>query len=364
MSARISQLALSFLEGVGPVYARRLVGALDSPDAIFEESESVLESLNIVPKSVLTDSNRQAALDGAQEEMVAMEKHKIENLFFTDPRYPQRLEYCSDAPINLYIKGNLDLNPRRCISIVGTRFATEYGIRMVESLLSKLDPAGNIIVSGLAYGIDIAAHRESNKNGIANVAVLAHGLDKVYPVQHRKEALLTLERGAWISEFPCGTNPDRENFPMRNRIVAGMSDLTIVVESASKGGSLITANLAHSYNREIAAFPGRVVDKYSAGCNELIRTQKAILIQSIDDLEKYTGWQLKRGAPPVQQQLFESLSPEETSIINTLRQVKEMAINELGIATKIPMHQLSVVLLQLEFRNVVKCMPGKRYRVT
>ncbi|MCB0760522.1 MAG: DNA-processing protein DprA [Flavobacteriales bacterium] len=362
MTEQECQIALSFLEGVGPVYARKLVQSLGSAGSIFEESIDTLMRHTGVPEHVLRSFNRQEALERAESEVEKMSAHGITSLFFTHPHYPQRLEFCQDAPIVLYVKGQTNLNPRRSISIVGTRHATSYGISRVKLLLAELEPTGLHIVSGLAFGIDIAAHREAYKNGIFNVAVLAHGLDRVYPVQHRKDAQRILENGSWISEFPCGTEPDRENFPMRNRIVAGMSDLTVVVESAEKGGSLITANLAHAYQRELAAFPGRATDKFSAGCNELIRTQKAGLIQNARDLENFTGWSLKKGAAPVQATLFQEFNAVEQLIINALMKHKEMAIDDLCLETGLSMPQLSATLLQLEFRDLVLTMPGKRYR--
>ncbi len=364
MDSRKYQLALSYLDGIGPVYARRLVQRLGDPEPIFTEPLEHLLCLDEIPRTNLLNMQRLQALDRAERELEKMEEHGITNLFYRDKKFPHRLEFCSDAPTNLFAKGSINLNPNKVVSIVGTRHATSYGIQMVNELIESITSKDILIISGLAFGIDISAHRAANRCGVKNVAVLAHGLDRVYPSQHRSEALKTLRDGAWLSEFPIGTDPDRENFPMRNRIVAGLADVTIVVESAESGGSLITAELAHSYNRDIAAFPGRIIDKYSQGCNALIRTQKASLIRGLADLEKLMGWDLKCQHPEQQVRLFEELSPQEEQLIRCLQQNRMVTIDDLSIKTEISMGQVSRLLLEMEFKGLIRSFPGKLYSMT
>lgn len=361
MDSRIYQIAINYLDGIGPVYARRLVKRLGDPQPIFSEPLEHLLCLEEIPRTNLLNMQRSNALEHAQRELENMEKHGITNMFYSDKKFPHRLEYCSDAPTNLFAKGSINLNANKVISIVGTRHASPYGIQMVNQFMEEISSKDTLIISGMAFGIDISAHRAANRCGVKNVAVLAHGLDRVYPSQHVSEARRTLNNGGWISEFPLGTPPDRENFPMRNRIVAGLADVTIIVESASSGGSLITAELAHTYNREVAAFPGRVIDKYSQGCNVLIRTQKAALIHSLSDLERLMGWDLKNMNPDNQIRLFDELSSEEEVLIRCMQQKRMVAIDELSISSGLTTGQVSHLLLQMEFKGMIRSYPGKLY---
>ncbi|MFT5183731.1 MAG: DNA processing protein [Flavobacteriales bacterium] len=361
MDSRIYQIAINYLDGIGPVYARRLIKRLGDPRPIFSEPLDHLLCLEEIPRTNLLNMQRTNALELARKELDNMEKHGVSNLFYQDEKFPHRLEYCNDAPTNLFAKGSINLNTNKVISIVGTRHSSAYGVQMVNQFIEEISSKDILIVSGMAFGIDISAHRAANRCGVNNTAVLAHGLDRVYPSQHVSEARRTLNNGGWLSEFPIGTAPDRENFPMRNRIVAGLADVTIIVESASTGGSLITAELAHAYNREVAAYPGRVIDKYSQGCNTLIRTQKAALIHNLSDLEKLMGWDLKNQNPERQIRLFDDLSTEEDLIMRCLQKKRMVAIDELSVNSGLSSGQVSHLLLQMEFKGIIRSHPGKLY---
>lgn len=301
---------------------------------------------------------------------IFIEKNNISCYYLTDTDYPVRLRECPDAPILFYFKGNTNLDAIRIISIVGTRNATEYGRELTESLikdLAKVIP-DLLVVSGLAYGIDICAHRNALYNRLPTVAVLAHGLDRIYPSCHRNTAVEMLESGGLLTDFPSGTEPDRPNFLRRNRIVAGISDCTIVVESAEKGGSLVTADIAFSYGRDVYSFPGRVGDSHSKGCNNLIRQNKAGLITSADDLLSALCWDIQAGATPVQTELFfaeaETFTSEQNPVLAIMRTRNEIHINELASVLEIPVHQLSMLLFELEINGKVKALPGNLYKLS
>ena len=290
----LHQVALTYVKNIGPYYAKSIISHLGSADRVFTVAPSKLLKIEgigekraeMFNKTILDD-----ALRKADEELKFIEKNNIDVIFYTDPRYPKRLKQCNDSPLLLYNKGNADLNLQRIISIVGTRNATEYGKHLCRQLVEELQPYNVLVISGLAYGIDICAHKECVKVGVPTVGVLGHGLDKLYPAQNRSTAEKMIENGGLLTEYPSGTKPDRENFPQRNRIVAGMADATIVVEAGIKGGALITAEIANSYNRDVFAFPGRIGDDYSEGCNFLIRHNKASLLMSAADLAYSLGWE-------------------------------------------------------------------------
>ena len=263
----------------------------------------------------------------------------------------------------LYYKGNADLNNRKVISIVGTRKATEYGKQFCAELIQHLQTHQTLIVSGLAYGIDICAHKESVKNNLPTVGVLAHGLDDLYPGQHRSTADKMIENGGLLSDYISGTNPDRENFPKRNRIVAGMCDAVVVVEAGITGGALITAEIANSYSRDVFALPGRIGDPFSAGCNKLIKINKAALIESYADISYLLGWQQEEVKAAKQAKLFLDLTEEELLLVNYLKEKGNLPIDELCYATNLSMSKASGLLLNLEFNGVVKTLPGKVYQL-
>lgn len=358
------KIALSLIPTIGDIRAKRLVAYCGSVEAIFKEKKSNLEKIpgigSIYADAVLNHS----LFDRAEEEIKFIEENNITPVFYLDKDYPKRLTHCEDSPILLYFKGNADLNAEKTISIVGTRDATEYGKSICEKLIADLAIHNVTIVSGLAYGIDICAHRAALENNLSTICVLAHGLDKIYPAIHKSTAQKMLENGGWLSDFTSKNIPDRENFPRRNRIVAGISDATIVIESKKEGGSLITATIANSYNRDVFAFPGRVDDVCSEGCNSLIKQNKAALIQSAADIVYIMGWeQTKISKAPIQKKLFVELKPEEEILVNVLKEKKSVTIDDLCFATNMPMSKVSAFLLSLEFSGIVKSLPGKMYRL-
>ena len=287
-----------------------------------------------------------------------------------DEDYPQRLKECEDAPLVLYYCGSANLNSQRVINIVGTRKCSEYGREVCNNFIADLKRyyPDTLIVSGLAYGIDVCAHRAALDNGMATVGVLAHGLDTIYPSMHRKIAAdMVHQQGGLLTEYTTHTTPEKGNFVRRNRIVAGLCDACIVVESSAKGGSLITAELAMEYNRDVFAFPGRVYDEYSQGCNNLIRRQRATLITCASDLLDAMGWEnpLANASKPkaVQQELFPDLTDEERALVNTLKSVDDKHINQIAIDANIPYSRASMILFDLEMKGIVKALGGARYKL-
>lgn len=306
----------------------------------------------------------------AEFELEFMQEHQIRAITLNDDDYPQRLRECADAPIVVYFRGNADLNQSKIINVVGTRQCTQYGKDLIHRFMSDLRQMCPqvLVVSGLAYGVDICAHREALSNGYETVAVLAHGLDQIYPYRHRETAVKMLEHGGLLTEFMSQTNADKQNFVRRNRIVAGMSDACIVVESAAKGGGLITAGIAQSYDRAVFAFPGAIGMTYSEGCNNLIRDNGAGLITCAEDFVKAMGWQdeaLRQQAHSegIERNLFVDLSPEEGSIVNLLQQTNDLQLNILSVKTGIPIGQLTALLFQLEMKGVVKPLAGGMYHL-
>ena len=306
----------------------------------------------------------------AEFELKFMQEHQIRAITLNDDDYPQRLRECADAPIILYYKGNADLNQSKIISIVGTRQCTQYGIDLIRRFVSDLRRhcPEMLIVSGLAYGVDINAHRQALAQGYPTVAVLAHGLDHIYPYHHRDTAAQMLNHGGLLTEFMTQTNADKPNFVRRNRIVAGLSDAVIVIESKSKGGGLITADIAQSYNRAVFAYPGAVGMPCSEGCNNLIRDNVAALISNADDFVRAMGWQdeTKRRealSDGIERNLFPDLSPEESSIVKQLQQTNDLQLNILSVKTGIPIGHLTALLFQLEMKGVIKPLAGGMYHL-
>ena len=306
----------------------------------------------------------------AEFELKFMQEHQIRAITLNDDDYPQRLRECADAPIILYYKGNADLNQSKIISIVGTRQCTQYGIDLIRRFVSDLRRhcPEMLIVSGLAYGVDINAHRQALAQGYPTVAVLAHGLDHIYPYHHRDTAAQMLNHGGLLTEFMTQTNADKPNFVRRNRIVAGLSDAVIVIESKSKGGGLITADIAQSYDRAVFAYPGAVGMSCSEGCNNLIRDNVAALISNADDFVRAMGWQdeTKRKealSDGIERNLFPDLSPEESSIVKQLQQTNDLQLNILSVKTGIPIGHLTALLFQLEMKGVIKPLAGGMYHL-
>ncbi len=358
------KIALTLIPNIGDILAKRLVAYCGSVEAVFKEKKSLLEKIPGIGTFYADAVINHNASERAEEEMIFIEKNNITPLFYLDKNYPKRLTHCEDNPVMLYYKGNADLNAEKIISIVGTREATDYGKKMCETLVSDLVEHNILVVSGLAYGIDICAHKASLDNGLKTVGVFAHGLDKIYPAIHKSVADKMLENGGWLTDFTSNTKPDRENFPRRNRIVAGIADATIVVESKKDGGSLITADIAFGYNRDVFAFPGRAGDATSEGCNNLIKQNKAALIQSANDLVYAMGWeQTKTKTKNVQKKLFIELNNDEEIIVNILKEKETVNIDDLCFIAKMPMSKTSSLLLTLEFSGIIKSLPGKMYRL-
>jgi DNA processing protein len=355
------QIALTFLHGIGPKKASVLASKLGSIEAVFHEKYTLIHQITGIGQTVLKEMNREKAFDLAQDQVTYIEKNKINTHFYLNANYPRRLKQCDDAPILLYSKGNFDPNPTKVISIVGTRNATEYGRNLCEELIDSLRDKDIQVVSGMAYGIDICAHQLCVKNNIQTVGVLGHGLDRLYPRIHNRTAEHMFNNGGLLTEFIPGTNPDRENFPMRNRIVAGMSDATIVVESKKTGGSLITADLANDYNRDVFAFPGNVGQQFSEGCNLLIQKQKAHLIMNGTDFLNQMNWNERSKKTSAQRSCFTELTDDEKPICEILEGSNGEHIDVLSMRTGFPVSKINVLLFHLEMKGVLRTLPGKKY---
>jgi DNA processing protein len=356
------------LPGVGDITAKNLIAYCGSTEEVFKANKKTLEKIpgiGTVLIDVISNGEIQSdALKRAEEEIKFIEKEKITVLFFTDKNFPYRLKQCDDAPVLLYNKGNADLNAEKIISIVGTRNATNYGRKTTEKIIKDLSPFSPLIVSGLAYGIDIVAHRAALKNNLQTVGVLAHGLDLLYPAEHANTAKQMTEQGGLLTEFISQTEMVPEFFPRRNRIVAGLADATIVIESKKSGGSLITADIANSYSREVFAVPGRLDESSSEGCNQLIKANKAMLIQSAEDIVKALNWDVQTKKPKqMQAELFKNLSGEEELLVNILKEKKGVHIDELSVVSNLPINKTATLLLNLEFSGIVKSLPGKIFEL-
>lgn len=359
----IHQIALTLINGVGPITAKQLLNVFGSPEAIFAATAQQLLDVEGIGSLTAREILHTDALAAAEKQVKLIEKHKIRPLFYTDEAYPQRLRNCYDAPVLLYYKGTANLNQARIVSIVGTRMASPYGLKLCKDLAETLQHYGVLVISGLAYGIDVAAHQQSLMYNIPTVGVLAHGLDRLYPYAHRAIANQMLNAGGLLTEFPFHTNPDKENFPKRNRIIAGLADATVVIEAAERGGALITAEIASSYHRDVFAFPGRATDVYSRGCNHLIKTNRAALINDPRDLAYYLGWELKQLVPSVlQTEMSLGLAGPEVTILDLLR-VIPLRIDALCLQAGMPQSKLAVHLLNLEMKGMIRSLPGKVYEL-
>lgn len=359
----IYKIGLTLIKSVGHVTAKNLLEYFGSAEAIFKASKKELLQIPGIGPATADQILTSDALKIAEVQLKFIKRHKVEVLFYTDHNYPKRLKNCFDAPVLLYYKGTADLNHHRIISVVGTRKATEYGRELCKQLAVTLADYDVVIVSGLAYGIDVTAHKESLYRNIPTIGILAHGLDRIYPPLHQSIAQKMALNGGLLTEFPLYTNPDKENFPKRNRIIAGLADATIVVEATAKGGALITADIANSYNRDVYAFPGRTTDVSSEGCNFLIKTNRAALINHAKDLAYYLGWDELKSKKTKQTQLLIGLSGEEQKIIDLL-QASILRIDELAIQYEIPQSKLAMHLLNLEMQGILISLPGKLYKLS
>ncbi len=361
------QIGLTLIKGVGTQIAKNLIAYVGSVEGVFKEKRQNLEKIAGIGSVLANEIVSSDVLKRAEEEILFIEENKIQTYFFTEKSYPFRLKECYDAPVMLYYKGNKPLTNKRMVAIVGTRNITENGKEickeMVKGICEKL--ADVTLVSGLAYGVDICSHKMAVENNLTNIGVLGHGLDRVYPALHRSVAQKVTENGGLLTEYLSQTKPDRQHFVQRNRIIAGLCDAVVIIESNKKGGSLITAEYASSYNRDVFAVPGRVNDTFSMGCNNLIKYNKAGLITCSDDLIRAMNWEVKEKTKndTIQLSLFENLTDEEQKIISTIRKNTDgINVNELALQLNIPYSKLSTLLLGIEFKGLIKCLPGGIYK--
>lgn len=357
-------LALQRVPNLGDTTAKKLLRLVGSAEGIYKEKKSNLLKIDGVGAFKLRELSEKIQLDDADAEVQFIEDNKIEYCYFQDKLYPEKLKHCIDGPILFFQRGNIDLQNRKIISIVGTRKVTSYGKIFCEKLIEELSILNPIIVSGFAYGVDIIAHKSAIANGLQTIACLAHGFNQIYPKVHKKHVQQVEENGGFITEFWSSDAFDRNNFLKRNRIIAGLSQATIVIESATKGGSLVTADIANSYNREVFAVPGRSTDSQSQGCNNLIKTQQAHMITNAADLIYMLGWELKESPPRQQQiQLFVELTEEEKVIFNYLKKQDKEGLDSIAITSKIPTYKVASLLLSLELKGLVRPLPGKLYQL-
>ena len=360
----IHQLALTFISGIGSVLSKQLISYSGSPEKVFEANKSKLlriPNIGEVLAEQIVQQSKQALLR-AEAEVKKAEKAGVQILSYLDKAYPQRLKQLEDAPTILFYKGNADLNYHRIISLVGTRQATDYGKKVTEEIVSEIKKYNPIIISGLAYGIDITAHRAALKNGLETVAVFANGVDITYPSVHKSTAQQIENQGGLLSEYPLGTSPEPRKFPERNRIVAGLSDAVIVVEAGETGGALITARIANQYSRDVFAVVGNIHNKYSAGCNLLIKKHEAHIYTSATDLIESLQWKEgEQAAKIIAKKLTFELESEEQIIYDLLLKNQEMHLDELGWQSQLGVSKVASVLLTMEFKNLVKAMRGKKF---
>lgn len=355
-------LALQKVPNIGDISAKKLLRTLGSAEAIFKSTKKELKLIEGFGDLKINSIHDSLYMEEAEQELLFIEKENIEVRYFEDRNYPDYLKHCIDAPILLFQKGNIDLAHKKIISIVGTRKVTTHGVAFCEQLIEELAPLNPVIVSGFAYGVDICAHKAAMAQGLQTIGCLAHGLDQIYPKAHAKYENEVMNHGGFMTDFWSGSYFDRKNFLKRNRIIAGLSEATIVIESAEKGGSLVTADIANSYNREVFAVPGRNTDQLSKGCNNLIKTQQARLLTSVADLVYVLNWDI-RDQKKQQTQLFVELSTEEQFVFDTLKKLGKSEVDVLALQCKLPTFKLNPILLALELKGVVRPLPGKQFEV-
>jgi DNA processing protein len=362
------KIGMDLIPGIGSVLAKKIIEFTGSPEEAFRSRESLLRTIPGIGKTLAGNIASQQILTIAEKEIEFITRYQIRTLYYLDDDYPERLKQCADSPVIIYIKGNADLNHPKILSVVGTRNATSYGLDFCRNLIEELALRGHdpMIVSGLAYGIDICAHKTALDNNLQTIASLAHGLSTIYPPVHRNIAGKIARQGALVTDFTSSTMPERGNFIKRNRIIAGLADATIVIESSNKGGALITADLANSYNRDVFALPGRVTDKRSQGCNNLIKINKAALIEEARDIEYILGWTIAEnnlaGANP--EKIAEMDEDEKAIIKLLLDKNSEMSADNISADTGFGAGKTSYLLLNLEFTGHIASLPGKVYRLS
>ncbi|MCT4582150.1 MAG: DNA-processing protein DprA [Flavobacteriales bacterium] len=357
-------IALLEIPHIGLTIAKKLIKKFGSAEQVLSLSSSQYQTLGSIGYNIIEAKQKGTIFNTAQLQLDYCFSNAIEILSYYDHHYPKRLKHCPDAPLILYFKGHCDFNNTKVIAIVGTRNATPYGKDICNKIVEELAKKNVLIISGLAYGIDITAHQKAVKSHTPTIGVLAHGLDSIYPKAHHTTAQEMLTNGGLLTEHKINTRPSRENFPKRNRIVAGLSDAIIVIESAITGGSMITAKLGNDYNRDVFAIPGRIGANYSEGCNHLIKTNQAHLLQTSKDIAYILGWKTNTKKPStIQKQLFISLTPEEDALMNLLQKHQRLSMDELAVKTSLPISQVSPQLLLLEFKGLIHQLPGNIYEV-
>ena len=354
-------LALLKVDGVGDIIAKKLLTHFGSASAVFNARASQMASIDGIGSILMKNLKDKIVFEKADQELKFIRNNNIDVSFFLEEKYPERLKHCIDGPVLLFSSGNIDFKNRKIISIVGTRQITSYGTEFCKKLIADLAPLNPIIVSGFAYGVDIVAHQAALEHNLQTIGVLAHGLNQIYPKTHKKYVSKIEENGGFMTEFWSTSNPEKENFVKRNRIVAGISEATIVIESADKGGSLITAYMANDYNRDVFAVPGRTSDKYSQGCNNLIKTQKANLLSSAADVLYILNWDIEKKAKPVQKQLFVSLELDEQKVYEYLQKNGKEMLDTIALQCDFPIYRISGILLNMELKGVVRPLPGKLF---
>ena len=356
-------LALQHIPNLGDASAKKLIRYAGSAEAVFKEKKSALLKIDGVGAHKLHGLFDADHLRAAERELDFINKNEIQCLFYKDDDYPEKLKHCPDGPILIFSRGNIDLERKKIISIVGTRRATIQGTKFCEQLIEELAPLDPVIVSGFAYGVDIAAQKAAMERGLQTIGCLAHGLNQIYPQAHQKYVKKIEENGGFFTDFWSTDVFDRNNFLKRNRIIAGLSEATLVIESAEKGGSLVTADIANSYNREVFAVPGRPSDPQSKGCNMLLKSQQAHVLTSAVDLVYMLNWQLREEAKPVQKQLFVELEEEEQLLYGFLKENGKEQLDLIALNCSIPTFKAATLLLNMELKGVVRPLPGKLFEV-
>ncbi|HEY9046860.1 MAG TPA: DNA-processing protein DprA, partial [Ohtaekwangia sp.] len=361
---RLSLLALHFIPGIGDYTIRQLVSYCGSAEKVFKTPKGKLLKIPGIGTVTVNTITSEKPFGAAEKELRIAEKNDTRLLFYTDRDYPYRLKLISDAPTLLYVKGNVDFENTKAVAIVGTRKSTDYGKQCVEELVESLIPHNALIVSGLAYGIDILTHKQALKHNLPTLGVMGSGMDIIYPAAHAETARKMINHGGLLTENPFGTKPDAHNFPARNRIIAGLCDALIVVEAAEKGGALITAEIANSYNKDVFAFPGNIGQSFSEGCNNLIKNNKAHLISTVKDLEYIMNWDANGQPAPKKEALnLEAYTPDEQTVLKTLiANNYQLMIDELSWRAGISVSTLASILLGLEFKGIIATLPGKVYK--
>ncbi len=356
-------LALQKVSLIGDINAKKLLYHFSSAKNIFGAKPHLLNKIDGIGSAIIKNLQDKKVFQLAEKEYNYILKNNLKIHAYNDDSYPERLKHCPDNPILMFSSGNIDFNNRKIISIVGTRKITHYGTDICNKLITDIAPLNPIIVSGFAYGVDIVAHKAAIENNLQTIGILAHGLDTIYPSAHKKHVAKIESNGGFMTEFWSGSKPDRENFVKRNRIVAGISEATIVIESANKGGSLITANLANDYNRDVFAVPGRTTDTYSQGCNTLIKTQKAHLLNGAEDLIYILNWNIYEKPKPVQKQLFVNLDDNEQKIFDFLSANGKELLDIISLKCGLSIHNTSSTLLNMELKGVIRPLPGKLFEI-